>query len=172
MAYISFMVPPEAAAELSKLYTEGDLSPPEEMHVTLAFLSKSTPPSQVLRAIAACQVVASTSAPILMHAALLTSFPPNPDHRDGVPVIVRVVSDALHSFQARLLAELDKFGVEYSKKFPEYKPHVTLSHTHSSERPTPMKVGPVSWTSDTVMVWGGEDHHKGLWAGVELTGQP
>jgi 2'-5' RNA ligase len=170
MAYISFMVPPEAAAELASLYTVGDLTPPEDMHVTLAFLSKNTPPSQVMRAIAACQVVAATSAPVLMHAALLTAFPPNPDHREGVPVIVRVISDALFSFRARLVAELEKFGVEYSKKFPEYKPHVTLSH--SSERPEPQKVGPVSWTSDTVMVWGGEDHHKGLWAGVELTGRP
>lgn len=169
MAYISFMVPPEAASKLSKLYALGDVSPPEDMHVTLAFLSKSTPPSQVVRAIAACHVAASASAPILMHAALLTSFPPNPDHREGVPVIVRVVSDALHSFQARLLAELDRFGVEYSKKFPEYKPHVTLSH--GPERPGPKKVGPVSWTSDQVMVWGGEDHHKGIWAGVELTGR-
>lgn len=172
MAYISFMVPPEAAVELAKLYPEGDLTAPEDMHVTLAFLSRGTPPSQVLRAIAACHVVASTSAPVLMHAALLTSFPPNPEHREGIPVIVRMVSDALFSFRARLVAELDKFGVEYSKKFPEYKPHVTLSHSHSSERPTPRKVGPVSWTSSQLMVWGGEDHHKGIWAGVELTGGP
>lgn len=169
MAYISFMVPPEAAIELSKLYTEGDLSPPEDMHVTLAFLSKSTSPSQVLRAIAACQVVASTSAPIPMHAALLTSFPPNPDHREGVPVVVRVVSDALFSFRARLCTELDKFGVEYSRRFPEYKPHVTLSH--GPERVPPQKVGPVSWVSSQIMVWGGEDHYKELWAGIELTGR-
>jgi 2'-5' RNA ligase len=170
MAYIAFMVPPEAAAELSELYALGDPTPPEDMHVTLAFLSKNTPPSQILRAIAACQIVAATSAPILMHAALLTSFPPNPEHREGVPVIVRVVSDALFSFRARLVAELEKFGVEYSRKFPEYKPHVTLSH--GPEKPEPKKVGPVSWTSNQIMVWGGEDHHKGLWAGVELTGRP
>jgi 2'-5' RNA ligase len=168
MAYISFMVPPEAASELSKLYSVGDLSPPSDMHVTLAFLSKSTPPAQVLRAVAACCALAPSTAPILMHAAMLTSFPPNPDHRDGTPVVVRMVSDALFSFQARLCAELDKFGVEYSKKFPEYKPHVTLSH--GPERVTPQKVGPVSWVSSQVMVWGGEDHFKELWAGIELTG--
>lgn len=170
MAYISFTVPAEAASELSRLYTVGDLTAPEDMHVTLAFLSKQTPPSQVLRAIAACHVVASTTAPVLMHAALLTSFPPNPEYREGVPVIVRVVSDALHSFRARLVAELEKFGVEYSRKFPEYKPHVTLSH--GPEKVEPRKVGPVSWTGSHVMVWGGEDHFKGIFAGVELTGSP
>ena len=170
MAYLSFMVPPEAAAQLSKLYSVGDMTPPGEMHVTLAFLSKDTPPAQVIRAIAACYVVASTSAPVLMHAALLTSFPPNPEYREGVPVIVRIVSDALHSFQARLCAELDKFGVEYSKKFPEYKPHVTLSH--GPERVVPQKVGPVSWTGTHIMVWGGDDHYRGLYAGVELIGKP
>lgn len=169
MAYISFTVPAEAASDLSRLYTVGDVTSPEDMHVTLAFLSKNTPPSQVLRAIAACHVIASTSAPILMHAALLTSFPSNPDYREGVPVVVRVISDALFSFRARLAAELDKFGVEYSRRFPEYKPHVTLSH--GPEKVTPQKVGPVSWTSNHVMVRGGEDHFKGIWAGVELSGQ-
>jgi 2'-5' RNA ligase len=169
MAYVSFMVPAEASAELSRLYTVGDLSPPSDMHVTLAFLSKNTPVEQVLKAIAACCSIAPSTAPILMHAALLTSFPPNPDYREGTPIIVRVVSDALYSFQARLCSEFDKFGVEYSKKFPEYKPHVTLSH--GPERIPPQKVGPVSWVSSQVMIWGGEDHYKDLFAGVELTGQ-
>lgn len=168
MAYISFMVPAGAAEELSRLYADGDVSPPSDMHVTLAFLSKGTSTSQVLRTIAACHVVASTSAPIIMHAALLTSFPPNPEYREGTPVIVRVVSDALFSFQARLCAELEKFGVEYSRRFPEYKPHVTLSH--GPERVKPVKVGPVSWVSSQMMIWGGEDHYRELWAGVELTG--
>lgn len=169
MAYLSFKVPFEAAEKLSGLYADGDVTDPADMHITVAFLSKNMPPEQVIRAIAACYSVARMTAPFAVHAALLTSFPPNPSYREGVPVIVRVLSDALHSFQARVCSELDRFGVEYSRLHPEYKPHVTLSH--GPERVAPQKIEPVSWICSHLMIWGGDDHFKGLFAGVELAGR-
>lgn len=168
MAYLAFTVPLEPAKKLASLYSEGDLTAPSGMHVTVCFLSKNTPPATVMKAIAACYSVARDTAPILMHAALLTSFPPNPEYREGVPVIARIVSDNLQIFQDRILASLDKFGVEYSRLHPEYKPHVTLSH--GPKRVTPKKIDPISWTSSHLMIWGGEEHYEGIFAGIELSG--
>ncbi len=170
MAYMAFTVPQVQAQELARLYRDGDVSSPSDMHVTVVFLGKGTPTGDVLKAVAAAYSVAHTTRPFSVHAALMTSFPENPSYRDGFPVVVRVVSKELHDFQRRICAALDKFGVDYSRRFPDYKPHVTLSH--GVVRVPPRKVSPISWTCSHMMIWGGDEHYSKIFAGVELSGLP
>jgi len=137
------------------------------MHVTLLYLGKGTPVVSVLGAVMGCHLVAKAWKPFTVHAALLTSFPKNPD--DGVPVIVRVVSEELMRFQKSIKAAMDRMSVPYSNKYPKYKPHVTLTYTDGETVP-PSRVGPVSWEVKDLVVWGGEEMDEVISATVHLMG--
>jgi len=168
MAFIAFTVPVEAGTELSKLPVIGgtEKTPIGEMHVTAVFLGKNTPIADVLKSISVCYEVASKAKPISMAAAILTTFPPNPDWREGVPVIARVVSQDLMNFRAQLAAGLDAAGVEYSKKFPDYKPHVTLGY--ANKQFPAQKITPIHWECSHIIVWGGEERYESIFAGCQL----
>jgi len=166
MAFIGFVVPQIAGNELAKIPVSGERTPVDEMHVTACFLGNNVPVENVLKALSVCYKVASSAKPLRMAAALLTTFPPNPDHREGVPIIARVVSPDLMNFRAKMAAALDAAGVEYSKKFPEYKPHVTLGY--GAERFPARQIPPISWKCSHIMVWGGEERYDKIFAGCQL----
>lgn len=166
MAFIGLTVPIDIASQLSSLYEDGDKTPLEEMHVTLCFLGKKMDNGSFLEALHACYSAAVTNNPIKITAAVLSTFPPNPDDRNGVPVIVRVVSEDLIKFRAELTAMLDSYGVEYSKKFPVYKPHITLAY--GPEQFTPRQIKPLSWMNSYISLWGGKEFDDGHFARFKL----
>ncbi len=166
MAFIGLKVPaPEAARLLSLPVPPGSPLTAGEMHITLLYLGKGVPVVSTLGAVMGCHTVAARWKPFRVHAALLTSFPAG---EDGVPVIVRVVSEELMAFQAQLKAAMERMSVPFSDKYPEYKPHVTLTYANEAVQPT--KVGPVSWDVGEVTVWGGEEMDKVVSATVYMMG--
>ncbi len=164
MAYIFLRVPPDAASKLAQIHSTGEVTPLDDMHVTLAFLGNNYSADKVLEAVRVCAGVAASFPAPVMKAALLVSFPENPDYRPGYPVVVRVLSPALHVIQARLCAALDAAGLDYSKRFPTYKPHVTLSHDVTPPRPRSLDL--FAWTSGHIMVCGGDKGNGGIFAGL------
>lgn len=155
MAFLGIQVPAIAAAKLSSIdIPNGRKLKPEEMHVTLLYLGKDTPLISALGAVMGCHTVARKWKPFTVHAALLTSFPKNPD--DGIPIIVRVLSNELMQFREEILKAMERMSIPYSIKHPEYKPHVTLTYT-DKEKVIPTKIQPVSWIVDRMTVWAGND---------------
>jgi len=168
MAFMGIRVPAAAAAELSSIAVpEGRRLEPGEMHITLLYLGKDTPLVSALGAVMGSHTVARAWKPFTVHAALLTSFPRNPD--DGVPVIVRVVSEELMKFREEVRRAMDRMSVPYSNKYPEYKPHVTLTYV-DEEGVAPSRIRPVSWTVDRMTVWAGEDMDSVVSSDVYLMG--
>ena len=171
MAYIEVHVPPSAASALAALAVPvpmRDVTRPDGMHVTACFLGKSVTNEAAVEAISVCGKVASRYKPIVVKAALLTTFPENLEWKPGVPVIVRLVSQALMDFQAELTEALNSAGVDFSKKFPEYKPHVTLGYTASRFEPISGFIIP--WTSPFVTVWGGDEKFQSSFAVLKFAG--
>lgn len=158
MAFIGIQVPPDVAEKLTAINVPGEKLSAAEKHITLFYVGKKTPLKESLQIAAVCALFAKIHSPFQVGTARVTCFPENPD--DGVPIISRVISPVLHEFRARLASAFDHFGVQYSNKYPEYKPHVTLSY---DRQPIPdMDIQPVVWTVDRFVLWAGDDMDEGL----------
>lgn len=150
MAFLGLAVPHETARLLSKIDAPGKREPVDAYHITLLYLGKDVPMSEITKAIAAAYEVAATTRPFTVRTNLRTTFPGN---EDGVPVICRVQSDDLMVFRARLAAAFDQEGVSYSKRF-EYNPHMTLSY---ADAPVPDQEFPlVEWGAHEMVLWAGD----------------
>lgn len=170
MAFIGLRVPYEAAKLLEISPVPGERQRASDMHVTILYLGKGTPMVQVAKAMVVLDMLASSVRPFTISLKKITNFPRNPD--DGWPVICPVASPELQRIHSSLKAALSKYGVPFSNKYPEYKPHVTMSYVReespgfsfNSELPD---VLPISVHELTL--WGGEREGRQLIVTVPLT---
>ena len=164
MAFIGMRLPSIAATNLAEIQVPGDPIPMKEMHVTVAYLGHGVQISSIFRAMACCYIAAQQFPPFELTAAAVMSFPKDPEGK--IPVIARLVTPQLFALRARVVQLLDQYGVEYSKRHPKYKPHVTLSYAQ-----TPVKmqiIKPVRWDARWMTVWGGEEADEGIFCDIEL----
>lgn len=151
MAFIGLKVPHEVSRLLSQIEVPGEIVPRDEKHITCIYFGSNIPIDRISKAIVVAYEVAARTKPIQLLIEEVICFPKG---SDGVPIIGSVVSPELMSFQEDLCNSLDKAKVEYSKKYPEYKPHVCLAY--AEEPIEPMAVGPFEWAAYEMVLWGGD----------------
>ena len=143
MAFIGLKVPHETARLLGQIKVEGEKVELSEMHVTVLFLGSDLPIETIAKATQVAYEVTCRTKPFTVATKLVTSFPQN---QDGIPVIARVESGALHVLRGALTAAFDAAGVPYDKKYPDYKPHITLAYLRGAERALPdMNLPSLEW---------------------------
>lgn len=165
MAFIGIHVPKLIAESLSSIPVPGNKVKTDMMHITMAIVGKNLPIDQIVKVITACYTLCESTKPFNVGIAYRTSFQ---DHGSGFPIIARVISPALHILHENLKEKLEIFGIKYSKKFPEYKPHVTLSY--SSSQPPDLEVKPMVWTVSSISVWGGDEGDEKIATKIDLMG--
>ena len=103
--------------------------------------------------------VVSQTKPFTVSTAHVTTFPPNPD--DGVPIIARVVSNELVALRQAICAAFDATKIEFSKKYPDYTPHVTLGYSQDPavnyDNAVDIQVPVVEWGAHELTLWGGDN---------------
>lgn len=151
MAFIGFSVPQPTARVLSEIDVPGEKTAPDHMHITVVNLGKQLPMETLSRAMEVAYSVASQVRPFTVRVDRVTTFPKNDD---GVPIICRVESETLQEIWRRLCSTLDEMGIEYSKKFPVFNPHVTLSF--SPDAIPDRDIPPVEWGAHELVLWGGD----------------
>jgi RNA 2',3'-cyclic 3'-phosphodiesterase len=166
MAFIGMRVPAQTAAQFAAIQVPGIREPQESMHLTLAFLGNSVPVESILNSINVCLAVASQLPPIELTAAAVMCFSPDPEGK--TPVIARIVTPALFNLRKILVDTLEIDGVEYSKRHPQYKPHVTLAY--ADQMYEPMVIKPIKWQSDYITIWGGDKEKELISAEIQLRG--
>lgn len=162
MAFIGLKVPHETARLLEGVDVPGEKHSASDMHVTVLYLGKDVPVVEVAKSMCAAHQVTSRTRPFLCGLNEVSSFPKGDD---GVPVICPVRSPGLVSLNAALRAEFDRLGVGYSKKWPDYRPHVTLSYMAGESDPPEYSAplpGPVTWTASDMVIWGGDESDQVL----------
>lgn len=157
MAFLGLRVPHEVARVLGQIEVPGTLVPGDHKHITILMFGKEVPIETISKAVVAVHEVSSKMVPFAVTLDHVACFPKNDD---GVPIICPVTSPELLAFHGQLQKALDKAGVEYSKKFPEYKPHVTLSY--APEAVKEQKFGPIDWSVYEVVLWGGDSGDERL----------
>lgn len=151
MAILQLKVPHDMARILHSIDVPGDKEDISSMHITLIYFEDLSI-SDYFKAAEAVYSVTSRTAAFEVRTSRIGSFPPSPER--VYPVIAHVESEELLKLRADLATALDVQGVAYSKKFPEYRPHVTLSYSPTAQEEK--KVRPLPWGVGELYFWGGE----------------
>ena len=159
MAFLGIRVPHETARILSEINVPGEKEAPSSMHITLLYIGKEVPIDSLAEAMKAAYSVTARTKPFTVRTSRVTSFPINPD--DGYPIIARVESDALHELRSTLVSTFTEAGVEFSNKYPDYKPHVTLSYSKENGLDE-VTIPTVEWGAHEAVLWGGDDGDRRL----------
>lgn len=150
MAALMFVVPDETARILKELdVPEG--TPEHHSHITVVYLGDDVPIETIANVVPILYEVTFQTLPFSVSTGHVTTFPVG---KDGVPVIARVDSPALHEFRAEICRALDAAGQSYSKKFPDYKPHVTLTYAKDPDTKFELSFPKLSWGCHELLLWG------------------
>lgn len=167
MAFIGIAVPKEVGEILEQVAVPGKKEPKDHYHITLLHLGSEIPIENVARAGLAAFVSCAQVSPFSVRVNRIDAFPLGDD---GYPIIARIDSPELHNLRSALTQTFDKVGIEYSKKFPEFKPHVTLSYSDTHIRTQSMS--PIQWMVSHVVVWGGDKGENRMVVKVPLEAKP
>lgn len=167
MAFLGIKVPTETARLLSLLDLNGlgEPEPPGFFHVTLLCFDEELPIETIASTIGPVHQVVERTRPFTVSTHRLSCFKPHPEH-GTVPIICVVESEALHVLQAELRGALDEVGIEYSKRFPEFKPHVTVGYSKDrsvyEQSRAEREFAPVEWGVHELVLWGGDEGDRRL----------
>jgi 2'-5' RNA ligase len=165
MAFLGVKVPHEAARLLSEVDYGGigEREPLDHSHITLLHLGKKVPLASICKAIIPIFEAVSRCAPFTVSTSRVSVFTPHPDE-GTVPIICPIDSPALHELRAAVGASCDAAGVDFSKKFPDYTPHVTLAYSKDASTYTnwggDIPFTPVEWGVHEIVMWGGDEGDK------------
>lgn len=157
MSFFGLKISHECARLLGSIEVPGDKVPLDQMHVTVVCIGDNTPITTIAKAITSVYKTTSKQTPFTLKVTKIKSFPNNTS--DGYPIIAPVYSPELHEFRKNITLSLDKAGVEYSKKYPEYKPHVTLAYSKEPFGSISLE-NPIEWAAHEATLWG-DDHGDG-----------
>lgn len=157
MAFVGLRVPQEVARVLGEIEVPGDPVPANHKHITILNMGSDLPIEVIGKAVVAVHNVSSATKPFQVTLDRVACFPGGDD---GVPVICPVISPEVHTLWANLKKSFDAVGVPYSKKFPEFKPHVTLSY--APEAIEEQDFGPIDWSVYELVLWGGDSGDERL----------
>lgn len=155
MAFMGISLSSEVSQLLHEVSVPGTRVAKGSHHITLLYFGKQTPLVEICRAIEIVAPIMQRTQPLQLTTSRVEAFGENPD--DGYPIIARVDSEALHGLQGQLKSALKQRGVEFSDKWPEYKPHVTLSYAGKAMEPMTLEPS-IDWTASETVMWAGDNN--------------
>lgn len=155
MGILCLKVPSAEAQVLSTVTVPGERIPAQDKHITLLYLGKQTPDKDALECVRVCFGLSKIQRSFHVMVQEAMCFPLGDD---GVPIVGKVESDEIFKFQLKLQYLLTRAGIEFSRKYPIYRPHVTLSYASSPIPST--RIRTASWIVDRFCFWSGDDEEK------------
>lgn len=158
MSFVGILVPNNISNLLSQIDVPGEKSSADELHITLMYFEKLSN-QDTIKAIDAIQSVVAETTPFNVQTNTVSHFPGWEDN-DKCAVIAKIQSKDLHAFRQKLAEAFDQQGVEFSKVYKGYKPHITLSY--SKEEPDDFEFPKVDFTVSEIILWCGEEMNDKL----------
>lgn len=153
MSFIGCKVQHETARLLGSIDVPGTKVPLDQMHVTVLYIGEDIPIKKVAKIIVYTYNITSRQTPFNLKTSRVKCFETAAEA--GYPIIARVLSPEIHVFHEALKKEFDKANITYSKKFADYRPHVTLAYS-----PEPIKdiqlAECISWPAHEATLWSGD----------------
>lgn len=151
MAFIGIKIPHETGRLLTNIETTGKRTAPSDMHITILHFEENWPISEISHALETTYDVVSKIKPFIAMTEEVICFP---KRNDKCAIVAKVKSAELHELHERLAKEFDKCGIEFSKTFKDYKPHITLSY--AEDEVDDFKIDPVEFSVQEIVLWGGD----------------
>lgn len=155
MALLGLEVPVDICQHLQKVKVPGsrDLSD----HLTMFYFEDKLSPKKIAKI---CEVLSETIAKTKPFDCIIKQISSFPSGDDGIPIKADVTSKKLISLRAEIAKVFDQNKIAFSKKFPDFKPHITLSY-HSDDFDK-VKIDPITWSVTNLVIWGGSSEEKGI----------
>jgi 2'-5' RNA ligase len=157
MAMIAIPVPAEVSSLLKSMKIPGSRDASD--HITLFYLGDNIDIKTINKCLKACLKITEKTKPFLVNIEKCTNFP---EGKHGFPIICPVENKEIFKLHEKLTKVLDRNKVEYSKKFPEFKPHLTLSY-HNEELPE-QNFSRICWQVRSISIYGGDSGKERIYA--------
>jgi 2'-5' RNA ligase len=148
--WIGIKAPQDVCDVLRKIDVPGDHD--KTYHITVIYVGEQTP-EEFVRTTQVLYDFLDEIKPFSITTNKVISFNKNDD--DEVPVVCKIDSPELMRLQKKLCDLLDKEKINYSKKWPEYKPHICLSY--AKETVKEFKIPKIEFECDSFELWYGHN---------------
>lgn len=166
MAFLGVKIPTTTARLLADLDVPGKKTGVHEMHITMLMFDDNWPISELAKSMEAAYDIISETKPFIVNVKEVGCFPKREDK--PCAIIAPIVSDDLHDLNEKLRKKFDKAGIEFDKKFKEYKPHVTLAY--ADEEPKKFKIDPLQFAVEEIILFGGDHGDSRIFITMPLKG--
>lgn len=167
MAFLGIRVPVETGRLLRGIEVPGEKEGPSEYHITLLCFEDNWPVSEIAKALEATYDVICKIKPFTVKVEDVFCFPAREDK--PVPVVAKVKSEDLHDMRDELAKEFDKCGIDFSKIFKDFKPHITLAY--AKESIDKFKIEPaIEFAVQEIVLWGGDSGDDRIFITFPLKG--
>lgn len=163
MSMIAVPIPNDLSEILRNLDVPGKRDPSD--HCTVFYLGDDLPFEIINECIPAIHNITSKQKPFIISLKNYTSFDKG---KHGFPVICRIKSDELVELRNKIKKELDDAGIEYSKKFPSFKPHITLSY--NKDEVNNCKFSEIAWQVNKIGLYCGDQGKQKIYVEFEFGG--
>lgn len=148
MALIGIKVPEEISKFLKSIEVPGQKDPCD--HITMFYIEGEMSAETVSKV---CDILPKFRDDVVeVSIKKITTFP---EGDDGVPIKADVISPGLIELRSRLSNLFDKNKIDYSKRFPDYNPHITLAYNDKKIKSIKLD-SPIKWTVTEFMLWSGD----------------
>ncbi|NJO18733.1 MAG: 2'-5' RNA ligase family protein [Thioploca sp.] len=149
MAMISLQIP----NDIGRMFKEIDIPGKRDAtdHITLFYLGDEIDIKKVIKIIPVIFEAVNGMGPFSVSCNKITTFPMG---KNGYPVIGEIKSPELIKLRNKLKKLFDKNKIKYDNKFPEYKPHLTLSY--SEDEVDDIKLKNFDWKVSSISLYGGD----------------
>lgn len=136
--------------EISKLFRAMNIPGKQEAtdHITMFYFEDNTHPLSLVRAIPLIQEETRDLQPFDISCKKVISFPKGDD---GYPIVGKIKSKELKKLRKNIAKRFDEHGISYSKKFPKYKPHTTISYL--DEDLEDLNIDKITWTISSIALY-------------------
>ena len=149
---IGLKVPEEICERLAKISVPGKKISPEEMHITMFYFEDKLKIKAVVNIVQAMYEVTKKFDEIPIKGNVISTFKKGDD---GVPIIIPILSEDLLNIRNKMAKKFDETDIKYSKKWPEFKPHLTLAYSPKEMEDKKLEKN-ISWKASEVVLWAGE----------------
>lgn len=153
MSFLGIKIPNECGRLLSTLDVAGEKESPSSYHITLLHFEDNFPIPEIAKALETTYDIISKIKPFTITVNTIGCFKPKEDK--PVPIIAKIKSDDLSNLRKKLADAFDKCNIDFSKRFPDFKPHITLSY--ADELVDDYKIDSLDIAINEVVLWGGNN---------------
>lgn len=151
--------------DISRLFQEFDLDIERDPsdHITMFYFGDDLPMSRILKIIPVIFELTKDMKPFTASIASYSCF----DSDELYPVICPVKSKKLIELREKIKKHFFDKKISFDKKFPEYKPHITLGYSKKKEKNT--KFPKVEFTISQLALYAGDSTDTKLFVNFPFT---